>query len=278
MTGLNTDPASNANYSSIDYALYTRGDGIVEIYESSTSIATYGSYAANDEFKIEYSGNYIRYYKNGILLRDVYRTVSGKLYIDSSFWSGGNIYAVEIRQVEKKVNDSYKLNGYSYTSYEGYYFTDINTTNLNVNTWYPVLIQLTRGINTNIKIEGYSSGNTSSWGGRGDSQKCLSFSWTTNSSNYGWCPASRVIWKADFGSGCANSNCVAGIGQGSQSGLEYVYVRGGSHYYFYINKPITPILKTESYSDGYNTYAPTTTSPTPITRTNAIIGDYCAGT
>ena len=86
MVGLNTDPTTNADYSSIDYALYCMNSGKVSIYESGTERSVGApTYAAGDEFRVEYSGGYVRYYQNGTLLREVARSISGKLYFDTSF-------------------------------------------------------------------------------------------------------------------------------------------------------------------------------------------------
>lgn len=86
MVGFDSNPSEDANYNKIDYALYCQNDGKVSIYESGAGKGV-GSptYAAGDEFRIEYSGGYVRYYHNGTLLREIARAVSGKLYMDSSF-------------------------------------------------------------------------------------------------------------------------------------------------------------------------------------------------
>lgn len=97
MIGLDSNPSEDANYNKIDYALYCMNNGKVSIYESGTERGV-GSptYAAGDEFKVEYVGGYVRYYQNGTLLREVARSISGKLYMDSSFHGASScIYDVE---------------------------------------------------------------------------------------------------------------------------------------------------------------------------------------
>ena len=96
MIGLDANPSEDANYNKIDYCWYIKNDGGLQIYESGTainiSVSGHTTYAAGDEFKIEYSGNCIRYYHNAVLCREVSRAISGKLYFDSSFYQAGSIY------------------------------------------------------------------------------------------------------------------------------------------------------------------------------------------
>lgn len=87
MIGLNSDPTTDANYTSIDYCWYTQNSGGLSIYENGTSISSatgHTTYAAGDELRIEYSNGYVRYYHNGVLCRSIARAINGKLYMDSS--------------------------------------------------------------------------------------------------------------------------------------------------------------------------------------------------
>ena len=97
MVGLDSNPSEDANYNKIDYALYCMNNGKVSIYESGSEKSVgLPTYAAGDEFKVEYVGGYVRYYQNGTLLREVARSISGKLYMDSSFHGATScIYDVE---------------------------------------------------------------------------------------------------------------------------------------------------------------------------------------
>lgn len=84
MAGLNTDPAANASYTSLDYAIYFV-DGTVEIYESGSQAAIIaGGYSTSDIFAITYDGTKVTYYKNGTSIRSVAATIAGPLYFDSS--------------------------------------------------------------------------------------------------------------------------------------------------------------------------------------------------
>ena len=99
MVGLNKDPSTDADYSSIDYCWYTRNDTnkTLSIRESSSainSITGHTTYEAGDEFVIEYSNGTVRYYHNGVLCRTVARAYGNPLYFDSSFHGLGYIYDV----------------------------------------------------------------------------------------------------------------------------------------------------------------------------------------
>ncbi|WP_375560967.1 BspA family leucine-rich repeat surface protein [Bernardetia sp. OM2101] len=54
-----------AGYTSIDYAIYLAASGSVSIYEKGVFKGNFGTYQANDVFKIERSGSSIHYSKNG---------------------------------------------------------------------------------------------------------------------------------------------------------------------------------------------------------------------
>lgn len=95
MAGLNTDPTTDADFVSLDYAWYPRADGIAEIYESGVSQGTFGSYSTNTKFGIQYDDKSVKYYKEGTLVRSL-ATTSGRLfYFDSSIYSpGGRINSI----------------------------------------------------------------------------------------------------------------------------------------------------------------------------------------
>jgi hypothetical protein len=87
--GLNTDPTTDNDIGSIDYALYCRDNGNVEIYEFGALIASYGAYVANtDIMEVRYDGVVVTYFRNGVPLRQVTRT-GAWLYMDSSFLTDG---------------------------------------------------------------------------------------------------------------------------------------------------------------------------------------------
>lgn len=87
MCGLNTDPTTNASYSSIDYAWFAYNAG-AEIYEGGTG-PVFGPVAYNSDtvFSVTYDGLNIRYYMDGVLKRTVVATAGLKLYMDSSIYT-----------------------------------------------------------------------------------------------------------------------------------------------------------------------------------------------
>ena len=90
MAGLNTDPVTNANYDTIDYAIYLNSGGSLLIYENGAGIGTFGTYAVGDIMSVTYDGSNIKYYKNGGVLRTVPVTITTALYFDSSMYLTGN--------------------------------------------------------------------------------------------------------------------------------------------------------------------------------------------
>lgn len=88
MIGLNTDPATDAVYTSIDYAWYCDSAGHLDIYESGTGISTGLTYDATTVVLITYDGERVRYFRNGVIAREV--LAPGRvLSLDSSFYSPG---------------------------------------------------------------------------------------------------------------------------------------------------------------------------------------------
>ena len=87
MFGLNSDPTTNDNYSSIDYAWYFKFDGTSEIWENGRTIGNYGAYTTSTVLTITYDGSNIKYWKDGALQRTVARPIGSPLFFDSSFYS-----------------------------------------------------------------------------------------------------------------------------------------------------------------------------------------------
>ncbi|MCB9902361.1 MAG: hypothetical protein H6826_13545 [Planctomycetes bacterium] len=91
MAGLNSDPATDQSYSSIDFAFYLQNDGTVSIYESGNWIGSFGAFTPSTQFAIDYDGATVRYYKDNTLVRAV-PLAGAKLYFDSSIYTpGGSI-------------------------------------------------------------------------------------------------------------------------------------------------------------------------------------------
>lgn len=93
MVGLSTTNA-NANFNTIQYAVYLRGDGNVEIFESGNSRGTFGNYLANDIFKVAVELGVVKYYKNNVLFYISSVTPTLPLLVD-----------VSINSVDGTVND-----------------------------------------------------------------------------------------------------------------------------------------------------------------------------
>jgi hypothetical protein len=67
MLGL-SDNALNANFTSIQYAIYLTNIGSVQIYESGTNRGTVDTYFPGDVFRIAVEGSVVKYYRNGAIL------------------------------------------------------------------------------------------------------------------------------------------------------------------------------------------------------------------
>jgi hypothetical protein len=89
MVGLNQDPSSNADYTSLDAAIYCTSSANIEVYESGTLKGNYGTYAAGDSFAVHYDGATIRYVRNGVVFATTPWLFTGLLYMDSSFHAPG---------------------------------------------------------------------------------------------------------------------------------------------------------------------------------------------
>lgn len=106
MVGLNTNPAADDSYTSMDYALYLRSDSLVGVYESNVSQGTFGSYAVDDVFAVTYDGNDVAYYRNGALFKSTPASAGLKLYLDSSFNGLGSVSALSYYAQGGKGNDA----------------------------------------------------------------------------------------------------------------------------------------------------------------------------
>lgn len=113
MIGLNSDPSTDANYTSIDYCWYLQNGSTpaINIYESGTSIASitgHTTYAVGDEFSIEYTDGYVCYYHNGVCCRRIARAIGNLLYADSSFHgTGGIITNFSFEPIAMTIKDKY---------------------------------------------------------------------------------------------------------------------------------------------------------------------------
>lgn len=151
----------------------------------------------------------------------------------------------------------------------------INASSLNVNTWYPVCFDI--GAHANVRIEcrvSLNSGTKPSWSthAQGFSVRKI---WEVNGSGWGTNPLiNRRVLISDYY--FADTDPVRGIGQNTNSSIEYVYVRGGGVYYFYLSHNMPATLYTNSFTSNNVTIGPTTTTPDAIVRNVAYVTDNVA--
>ena len=197
---------------------------------------------------------------------------SGK--ITSNVATGTSPFSISSTTLNTNLNADL-LDGYHASSFEGYYAYTIDASSLNNNTWYPVTISIGNSIQTRIRVQGNTAANAS-WNSRSDKYMSVILDYTVNGSNWGWTGIQRVIHRFELGAGAEGTNCVAGIGQLFHSSTEYVYVRGGAKYNFYISRAITPIIRTSTYTIASESVGPTTSSPTAITQGQHSFSLYAA--
>jgi hypothetical protein len=87
MFGLNNDPITDGNYSSLDYAWYFLDNATLMIYENNAQVATYGTYTTSTVLSITYDGSNVQYWKDGVIQRTVARSTGNPLYFDTSFYT-----------------------------------------------------------------------------------------------------------------------------------------------------------------------------------------------
>ena len=170
-------------------------------------------------------------------------------------------------------SNSDKLDGMNHTDFESYKLVTIDASGLNNNTWYPVTMVIGNSQQTRIRIEGNTNANAT-WNSRSDKNMALILDYTVNGSQQGWTQVVRTIHAYQEGAG--TSSCLRGLGQLTNSSTEYVYVRGGAKYNFYVSRFITPTLRTSTYTTSSQSVAPATSAPAAISRNVAYISDTVA--
>ena len=170
--------------------------------------------------------------------------------------------------------DADLLDGYHYYSFESYHKVSIDTTGLDNNTWYPVTMSIGNSLQTRIRVQGntYAPG---SWNGREDKRMSLILDYTVNGSSWGWTSVRRVINEIQDGAGAQGAHCIGGLGQLTNSSTEYVYVRGGAVYDFYVDRFTNPVLRTSTYTIVNQSVSPQA-SYSYVNRTNALLTDNVA--
>ena len=83
--GLNSDPTTDADYASIDYAFYFRDDGAFFARQSGAEVEHFATYAAGDRFQMTYDGAHVRWLWNGVVMRTVAVAIGTTLALDTSF-------------------------------------------------------------------------------------------------------------------------------------------------------------------------------------------------
>lgn len=88
MAGLNSDPTTDASYTSMDYAWYLRSDGLCQVYESGSPATGTSSYSTSTQFEVRHDGFKVEYIKDGVVVRAV-PLVGARLFFDSSIYTPG---------------------------------------------------------------------------------------------------------------------------------------------------------------------------------------------
>lgn len=142
-------------------------------------------------------------------------------------------------------------------------FTEIDTSGLDENTWYPVTIAA--GERMNIRVEvlvSLDSGTKPSWSTheRGFSTRKIwefaPYAWGINRDS------KTTIYLSDFLH--TDIDPVRGLGNLSHFDTCYVFVRGGGKYHFYASHEAKVILHTDTYAPGDQSVSPTTETPAGI--------------
>lgn len=93
--GLNSDPLTDQNFTSIDHAWHLSPDGTAYVFESGALILPTRPYTTSDIFEIKYDGKYVTYFISGVQWRTV-QDPRKVFFMDSSFFSPGagvdNVY------------------------------------------------------------------------------------------------------------------------------------------------------------------------------------------
>lgn len=141
--------------------------------------------------------------------------------------------------------------------------TEIDASELDENTWYPVVMRLDYRNTVRIEVKvALDSGTKPSWSthAQGFSVRKI---WEVNGGGWGTSEVNRQIFVSDYL--FADTDPVRGVGQLTNYNNEYVFVRGGGKYFFYTSHGVIPELKTETYEGaGGQSVSPTTETPAEI--------------
>jgi hypothetical protein len=106
MFGLNTDPTtgnvSPTTYESLDWAIYCTSSGTLQIWESGSNRGSFGVYAPGDVLAVTYDGAFVRYLKNGVVLRSIAAIITATVHADSAFQTvGGRLTHIRFGPMSK---------------------------------------------------------------------------------------------------------------------------------------------------------------------------------
>lgn len=196
---------------------------------------------------------------------------------DSNYNSGNNTTTYQIKfplasgivALTHQIPTSLPANGGNADMVDGYHAdkylmvpTTIDASALDVNTYYPVTIYLPAK-NTRIEVEvSLDSGTKPSWSthNAGFTSRKI---WESNGSGWGTTSVERNIFVSTYS--YASEDPIRGIGQLTNSSIEFVYVRGGGKYFFKVSVGGgTPTLQKATYTVNNETVAPTKTAPASI--------------
>lgn len=183
----------------------------------------------------------------------------------STIATGTSPFMVSSTTVVGNLNSD-MLDGYHAASFyqHGYvmFARTIDASALSTSTYYPVTFNI--GRHSNVRIEcrvSLNSGTKPSWSTHAGGFSVRKI-WEVNGSGWGTNPINRRILVSDYA--FADSDPVRGVGQLPNSSEEYVYVRGGGKYLFYISHNISATLHTSTYTNNSQSVAPTTSAPAAI--------------
>ncbi len=88
MCGLGNGDSSQS-YPDIEFAIYLRNDGLVQIYEQGAPVGTYGSYQTGDRFRVSVANGVVKYWRNGALFATSTTTATYPLLADTALYSTG---------------------------------------------------------------------------------------------------------------------------------------------------------------------------------------------
>lgn len=123
---------------------------------------------------------------------------------------------------------------------------EIDTVGLDEETYYPVTIPIGATYNVHIEINVSLDGKSKPSWSTHNSGFSVRKVWIANGGAYGQNKINRRVLISDYL--WAKEDPVRGIGQLYNSSNEYVYVRGGAKYQFYISNNFAPTLHKEKYT------------------------------